>query len=72
MKPATLRSRRAEMAQAYATARRTHRGRAEAAERLREATTQLLKAEVAQTRPRRGRPPAARPIQPELFEETRP
>lgn len=72
MRPAKLRIRRAEMAQAYATACRRHRGRADAAERLREATTHLLKAEVAEAKPRRGRPPAARITQPELFEEPRP
>ncbi|APX83792.1 hypothetical protein BV511_03035 [Methylorubrum extorquens] len=60
------------MAQAYATACRRHRGRADAAERLREATTHLLKAEIAETKPRRGRPPAAGIVQPELFEDSRP
>lgn len=67
MKPSALRSRRAEMATAYAKARRQHRGQARAAGRLTEATTALLKAEIAERKPRRGRPRTPRPANPDLF-----
>lgn len=67
MKPSALRSRRAEMATAYAKARRQHQGQARAAGRLNEATTALLKAEIAERKPRRGRPRTPRPANPDLF-----
>lgn len=72
MTPKVLRARRAELSRAYAKARRQHHGQARASDRLREATTALLKAEVQQSKPRRGRPPNPRPTNPDLFEEARP
>ena len=72
MTPEALRARRIELSGAYARARRQHQGQARASERLREATTALLKAEVQRAKPRRGRPPSPRPINPDLFEESRP
>lgn len=72
MTPRALHARRAELSAAYACARRHHRGQGPAGERLREATTALLRAEVRATKPRRGRPPNPRPANPDLFEESRP
>lgn len=73
MKTDSLRARRAELAAAYATARHRHRGQAGAGARLQDATTALLQAEVKEQRPRRGRPPNPRPVNPDLFvSEARP
>jgi len=69
MSPETLRAHRAELRGVYATAQRRHRDQARAAEHLRAATTALLKAELPQARPRRGRPSKSRPVNPSLFEE---
>lgn len=67
MKPTTLHHRRAELSAAYAKARRQHRAHASIGERLRETTTALLRAEIAERKPRRGRPRALRPANPDLF-----
>ncbi|KQP34282.1 hypothetical protein ASF27_01595 [Methylobacterium sp. Leaf102] len=73
MKSDRLRTHRVELAAAYAKARRRHRGQAGAGARLQDATTALLKAEVKEHRPRRGRPPNPRPSNPDLFvSEARP
>lgn len=52
----------------YAQARRRHRGQEAASKRLMETTTALLKAEVAATKPQRGRPRNQRPAAPDLFQ----
>lgn len=73
MKPEALRTRRADLSAAYAKARKRHSGQALAAERLRVATTALLKAELSSRKPKRGRPPLPRPSNPDLFfSEARP
>jgi len=73
VKTDSLRTRRAELAAAYAKARRRHRGQAGAGARLQDATTALLREEVKAHRPRRGRPPNPRPGNPDLFpSEARP
>lgn len=69
----SLRARRAELSTAYTKARRLHRSQAALGHRLREATTALLKAELSETRPKRGRPRNPRPSNPDLFlSEARP
>lgn len=73
MKTDSLRARRAELSAAYTKARRQHRSQAALGQRLRDATTALLKAELSETRPMRGRPRNPRPINPDLFaSEARP
>lgn len=67
MKPTALHHRRAELSAAYTKARRQHRAHACIGERLRETTTALLKAELAERKPRRGRPRTPRPANPDFF-----
>lgn len=73
MTPRALRIRRAELVGAYSKARRQHRSQAAAVARLQAATTAVLRAELQQAKPRRGRPPNPRPSNPDLFaSEARP
>lgn len=67
-KLASIRSQRDRRQREYAQARRRHRGQEAASKRLMEITTAMLKAEIAATRPQRGRPRNPRLVAPDLFQ----
>jgi hypothetical protein len=64
----SLQAQRDRRQREYAQARRRHRGQEAASKRLMEITTAMLKAEVAATKPQRGRPRNPRPVAPDLFQ----